>query len=244
MYKAFTQIADKYQNNITNNYSIIVVSTKKIDKLNIYDIDKITQINVSKQIEKMKKRFKNIDFKKIHMPYFYKIKLNHLPSPNRLKEIEYTLNSLPYIKRVLTYQSSQTKIYNLLLLIKIITNSFMIISTIIGFMLIIKQLEVWKLEHNERMYIMELFGAPFWFRGLALFKIAIIDSIISINITLVTIGLITHLNIFETIIKDLNINFEVDYLNEVGFLSLVCLAISVFSSIMVVRSKKELNTPL
>ena len=58
----------------------------------------------------------------------------------------------------------------------------MIISTIIGFMLIIKQLEVWKLEHNERMYIMELFGAPFWFRGLALFKIAIIDSIISINI--------------------------------------------------------------
>ncbi|WP_156783524.1 hypothetical protein [Caminibacter mediatlanticus] len=124
------------------------------------------------------------------------------------------------------------------MLLKSITKTFMFITAILGTLLIIKQLEVWKLLHSERMYIMELFGAPFWIKGAALFKIAIIDSFIAIIITLGLIYFITNSIIFESIINELNINFKINYLQEFGILFIVSFAISLISSIIVVMSKK------
>ncbi|EDM24472.1 hypothetical protein CMTB2_03113 [Caminibacter mediatlanticus TB-2] len=85
---------------------------------------------------------------------------------------------------------------------------------------------------------MELFGAPFWIKGAALFKIAIIDSFIAIIITLGLIYFITNSIIFESIINELNINFKINYLQEFGILFIVSFAISLISSIIVVMSKK------
>ena len=106
------------------------------------------------------------------------------------------------------------------------------------FLLIIKQLEVWKLLHSERMYIMELFGAPFWFKGAALFKIALLDSFFAIILTVGFIYLITSSSLYQHIIADLNINFSLDYLHEFFILFIVSLSISLISSVLVVVSKK------
>jgi cell division transport system permease protein len=239
LYITFSQILQKYQKNIVNNYSIAVVSDKPIDKLNIKEVEKIEPINIDDYIKKLKHNFQNIDFSNIKFPYFYSIKLKTLPSPNRLKQIENYLYKLPFIKRVLTYRSSQTKIYNLLFLLKIISNAFMIIVGILGFLLIIKQLEVWKFEHSERMYIMELFGAPFWFRGAALFKIAFIDSFISFLITISMIYYLSHSAIFNEIIKDLSIDYSLNYSDISLKLFVISLFISIFSSIIVVIGRKK-----
>jgi cell division transport system permease protein len=239
LYITFSQILNKYQKNIVNNYSIAVVSDKPIYKLNIKEIEKIEPIDIKSYIKKLKKSFHNVDFNNIKFPYFYSIKLKTLPSPKRLKEIENHLSNLLFIKRVLTYRSTQTKIYNLLFLLKIISNAFMVITAILGFLLIIKQLEVWKFEHSERMYIMELFGAPFWFRGAALFKIAFIDSFISF---LITAGLIYYFSkslIFNEIIKDLSIEFDINFPDILLKLFLISLIISIFSSIIVTIGRKK-----
>jgi len=239
LFRLFNNILQQYQQNILNNYSIVIVSEKEITHLDIPEIGKIEKIDISRQVEGMKRKFRNIDLSTIKMPYFYKLRLNTLPSPQKLKEIEEKLKSYPYIKRVLTYRSSQTKIYNLLMLLKITSNLFMIIIAVLGFLLIIKQLEVWKLEHNERMYIMELFGAPFWFRGAALFKIAIVDSIIALAVTIGTIIYMQNSVMFRTIMNDLNISLSLKMQNEFLILFTVSMAISFISSIVVVIGRKK-----
>ena len=114
----------------------------------------------------------------------------------------------------------------------------MVVIAILGFLLIIKQLEVWKLEHNERMYIMELFGAPFWFRGASLFKIAFVDSIISLIVSTGLIFYILNSTFYNTILKDLNIFVEINIYKEFGILFIISVLISLLSSILVIISKK------
>jgi len=238
LFRVFSEVLNLYQKNIVDNYSIVIVSTSKIDSVNIPIVEKTIPIDTTKQVKTLKRKFKNIDFSKVQLPYFYKLKLKRLPSPKELKELEERLKNKAYVKRVLTHSSSQTKIYNLLMLLNLITKTFMVIIGILGFLLIVKQLEVWKLLHNERMYIMELFGAPVWFRGAALFKIAFTNSLIALLITFGLIYFVTNSYIFNVIINELNINYHVDYIKEFGILFVVAIAISLISSILVVVSKK------
>jgi len=239
LFRLFSNILTTYEKTILNNYSIIIVSTKEINDLDIKEIQKIEKIDITHQINQIKKKFPTLSFDKVKLPFFYKLELNTLPSPKRLNKIEEILKSYPFIKRVLTYRSSQTKIYNLLMLLKIITYIFMVVIAILGFLLIIKQLEVWKLEHNERMYIMELFGAPFWFRGASLFKIAFIDSIVSLIISISLIFYVLNSAFYNAILKDLNIFVDINIYKEVWVLFIISIAISLFSSILVVINSKR-----
>jgi cell division transport system permease protein len=238
LFRLFSNILTLYQKNIVDNYSVVVVSTSKIQSINLPIIEKTQEIDTSEQMKNLQKKFKNIDFSKVKLPYFYKLKLKSLPSPSELKSLEFKLKQYPFIKRVLTHSSSQTKIYNLLMLLNLITKTFMAIVAILGFLLIIKQLEVWKLVHNERMYIMELFGAPVWFRGAALFKIAFLNSLIALIITFGLIYYVIHSPIFITIINELNIDFKIDLIKEFLILFGVSISISLITSILVVVSKK------
>ncbi len=238
LFRIFSQILYSYQQNITDNYSIVIVSTSKLISIPIENIKKIEPIDIKEEIKKLKQKYKNIDFSNIKMPYFYKLRLNTLPSPDELNEIQRKLKHIPSIKKIMTKSSAQTKIYNLLTLLKIVTKTFMILVGILGFLLILKQLEVWKLLHNERMYIMELFGAPFWFRGAALFKIAFLDSIIALILTFVIVYLIINSAFYINIINELNINFKVNFIKEFFILILISFLISFISSILVIIGKK------
>jgi len=239
LFRLFNTVLHTYQQNILSNYSIVIVSEKEITSLNIDEVGKIEKIDISSQLGYMKSKFKNINFDTIKMPYFYRLKLKTLPSPKKLKEIEDVLKSYPYIKRVLTYRSSQTKIYNLLMLLKLTSTAFMVIIGVLGFLLIIKQLEVWKLEHNERMYIMELFGAPFWFRGAALFKIALVDSFIALGATLFIVYYIINSVQFKAVLEDLSISPDINMQKEFLLLFITGVGISFVSSILVVIGRKK-----
>ncbi len=238
LFRIFSEVLNKYQQNIIDNYSIIVVSNKKIASLPVKKIASVTPVNIDNELNKLKSKYKNIDFSNIQMPFFYKLKLSIIPSPEELTQIENILKNQPYIKKVMTKSSSQTKIYNLLTLLKVITKTFMVLIGILGFLLILKQLEVWKLLHNERMYIMELFGAPFWFKGAALFKIAFLDALISLVFTAGFVYLIINSALFTKIINDLNIEFQIDYFREFLILIIISFLISFVSSVFVIIGKK------
>ena len=238
LFRIFSQIMNNYQKNIISNYSIVIVSTKPITSLDIPEIAKINPVNINLEIKKLKQKYKNIDFSNLQIPFFYRLKLKILPSPNELKQIKSRLKNYAFIKKVMTKSSSQTKIYNLLMLLKTTTKIFMFLIGISGFLLILKQLEVWKLLHSDRMYIMELFGAPFWFKGASLFKIAFIDSIISLILTIALIFFITNSLLFNSIINELNINFKVNYTNEIILLVIASFLISFLSSLFVIIGKK------
>jgi len=238
LFRIFSNIMHLYQKNIVNNYSIVVVSTKPLTSLDIPQISSINPVNINSEIKRLKEKYKNIDFSNLQIPFFYRLKLKNFPSPNQLQQIKQELQSYDFIKKVMTKSSSQTKIYNLLILLKTTSKVFMILIAILGFLLILKQLEVWKLLHSERMYIMELFGAPFWFKGAALFKIAFIDSIISLIIATGLIFFITNSFLFKHIINELHINFHINYINEITLLIITSFLISFISSIIVIIGKK------
>ena len=238
LFRVFSQLLFKYKQNIIENYSIVIVSQKPLKNSDINNLGTLKTIPIKNEVNKLKQKYPNIDFSNINLPFFYKLNLKSLPSPKELNKIKDNLLSKPFIKKIMTKSSSQTKIYNLLMLLEIVTKTFMILIGILGFLLIIKQLEVWKLLHNERMYIMELFGAPFWFRGAALFKIAFLDSIISLIITIFLIYFVINSALFTKIIQDLNIEFEINYLKEISLLFIISILISLISSILVVIGKK------
>ena len=238
LFRIFSHIMHLYQKNIIDNYSIVIVSSKPLLSLNIPEISSINPVNINPEIKKLKEKYKNIDFSNLQIPFFYRLKLKTIPSPEELQIIKNRLKQYSFIKKVMTKSSSQTKIYNLLMLLKTTTKVFMFLIAVLGFLLILKQLEVWKLLHSERMYIMELFGAPFWFKGAALFKIAFIDSIISLIFTIIIIFFITDSALFKNIINELNINFQVNYTNEIILLIITSFLISFISSLLVITGRK------
>lgn len=50
---------------------------------------------------------------------------------------------------------------------------------VVSLFLIIKQMEIWKYAHKQRMQVMEIFGAPLMLRSGVLFKVAIVDAILA-----------------------------------------------------------------
>jgi len=230
-----------YENKIVKNYTAIIVSSKQITNLDINKISNIEEINIEASLKNLKNELKNFDLSKLKnsIPYFYKIHFSELPTPSELKNMENKLSKLNYIKKVESFRSSQTKIYNLLLMIKIVTTIFMLIILFISFLLIIKQMEVWKLEHSERMYIMELFGAPLLLRSGILLRLAIIDSILSVVLIGWIINFLLDSPIYKNIFTQLQINISVNIWLDLSIFLGISVFISLLASFIVIISKKR-----
>ena len=240
-YLVFNKIVSTYEEKIAKNYTMIVVSKTKIDKLQFDNISKIEQINIKNSLENIKKELKSFDVDKIKatLPYFYKLHFKRFPTPMELRNIEISLLKNPNIKKVESFRKNQNQVYNLLLIIKVVATIFMVIILFISFLLIIKQLEVWKFEHSERMYIMELFGAPFWFKSMMLLKLAIIDSIVSIFMIFVIIEYILNSEMYKNLLVQLSISIDISIFKDLSIFFIISLVISLFATFVVIMSKKD-----
>ncbi|MEO1941484.1 MAG: hypothetical protein ABGW77_01165 [Campylobacterales bacterium] len=239
-YQFFQQVNLEYQKELVDRSSVVVVSDAPIKEPPLPQyISAVIPIDPAPQIERIKEEFKGIDFSKIHLPYFYRLKIKGLASPRFLEYLKEQLMKNPHIKRVLTFTSTQEKIFNLITIIHYISKAFMWSSLILGFMLIVKQLEVWKLRHGEQIYIMELFGAPFWLKGATIFRIAFVDTFIAIGI--VGIGSILLLNStpIQMLKEQMGIQLHFSVVGEMAFLILVGLLISLSSTLIVIRGEQE-----
>ncbi|NPA54980.1 MAG: hypothetical protein GXO40_01280 [Epsilonproteobacteria bacterium] len=240
-YLIFNKIVSSYEQKIVKNYTVIVVSKTPIKQINFPYIDKITPINIQNSLANIQKQLKGFDINKLkaQLPYFYKLHFKSFPSPKELNRLERTLMKNPNIKRIESFRISQHQTYNLLLMTKLIATIFMVIILFIAFLLITKQLEVWRFEHSERMYIMELFGAPFWFRSAILLKLAIVDSILSIVLIFFIIEYIINSRMYQDLLSQLQINIEVNIWANLAMFFGISLSISLLSTFIVIMSKKD-----
>jgi cell division transport system permease protein len=115
----------------------------------------------------------------------------------------------------------------------------MIIILFISFLLIIKQMQVWKLEHSESMYIMELFGAPFWLRSVKLLKLAVIDSILAVIMIYFILFYISNSEIYLDILSQLGIKIDVNIVSDILKMLLISFTISMISTLIVINSKRS-----
>ncbi len=184
-YFVVNKIIQNYEMNLNKDYSIIMVADKNLTlqeiRVHIPEISKLQSIDSSLILNRLKTTGIDIDTKELKnfLPKFYKIYLSTFPSSQKLQAIKEQLLKIEGVKRVEVFTKVHEKLYRFLVFLKNISKLFLIIIFVTSIMLVFKQIEVWNLEHSERMYIMALFGAPLWMRNAILIKLSIIDTIIS-----------------------------------------------------------------
>ncbi|MBL0687620.1 MAG: ABC transporter permease [Sulfurospirillum sp.] len=236
------QIVDSYSRTLTKDYSIVVVASKELSQTTIKNIvsgvKSIEEISSKKILDKLKDKIstKNISLLKTSLPKFYSIKLKSFPNEKDIEEIKDKLLKIESITKVETFSKTYSKIYRMFQALEKIVFLFSIFVLIISVLLMVKQMKIWLLEHQERMSIMTLFGAPFWIKSAVLYRLVVIDSLISTLLVSAVYIFIPKFEKIDTFAKSIDIVIpEFFILKDTGVLLIVSLLFSLFIVSIVIR---------
>jgi cell division transport system permease protein len=234
-----------YESKLAGDYTIIVISQKKLPKelqKLIPQINTVQEIPKESYIKRLQKDISKTDliYLKASLPKFYSIKLKSFPSPEELKTLSEKLKKIPGVQKIETYKKTFNKLQQFLHLAKTASFIFTVFISLISILLIIKQMEIWTLQHSQRMYIMGLFGAPYWMKSASLYKSVVIDAIIASFLVGITFMIIPKSANFATIYHDLGIDLRnFNFFGDVGKLLLISLIISVISVTIIILKNKQ-----
>ena len=236
----------KYETHLAGEYTIVVVSKLPLNQQSIQkiipSIKTIEEIKKDKYIEKLKSDITKADlvYLRANLPKFYTLKLNALPDTKTLKQISIKLNKIKGVTKVETFKKTFNKFHQFLKMSKMASIFFTLFIFIISFMLIVKQMEIWSLEHNRRMYIMGLFGAPFWMKSASLYKSVIIDALIAAVLVAIVFLLLPNIANLQSIKNDLGIDLSnFSFLGDLFKLIIISLVISVVSVTTIILKQKH-----
>jgi cell division transport system permease protein len=227
----------EYESKLTNEYTIVVVSQREIKsseiKKVIPSITNMHEIETGKFIKKLSKNNisqSDLVYLKSSLPSFYKLNLSKFPTSEQLSKIKTKLLGINGITKVETYKKAFEKLYQFLLLTKGASFIFTIFIFVISILLIVKQMEIWAYEHNNRMYIMGLFGAPYWLKSAPLYKLVIIDSIIATILVAIGFLYLPYVADLAKIHHDMGIELRnFSFFTDTLFLLFVSISISVIA---------------
>jgi len=185
----FDRTTDSFEKSLQNGYSMMVVSKDEmsIDDFKAWDehIEQVIELEKSKILEKLKMDKDTVNEKSFEasLPNFYSLKLDRYLTVSELEEVKFNLEKSDNILSIESFQSAYQSKYELFSFIKLAFQTFIVFMSIIGFFLIVKQMEVWNFLHAQRMKIMEIFGATLFLRSKVLINMALIDAVVSALIT-------------------------------------------------------------
>lgn len=237
---------DAYKDNLANNYSVIIVSQKKLTNNNILNLNSMirdaNELSADNVIKKLNTGInsKNIELLKATLPKFYKLTLKIYPTPNQIKRIKSDLFKNKYITKVEDFTNNHAKVYKLLLLFKNVISVFAIVVFIVTTLLIFKELRIWQFKHSERMNIMGLFGAPVWLRSAVLFRLAIVDAIIASLLSIAMFYYLSQVPLIQDQFKNIGIDIILfNLVDDSIVISVVAMALSILLASMIVLGHKE-----
>ncbi len=176
---------DAYTENLKSNYSIVVVSTKQLDLKEFRSksklIESLSETSVDEAIKKVDGSIskRNMELLKLSLPKFYKVTLSKYPTPDEIEVLKSELMRITGVKQVEDFKATHDVTFKLLTLFQTVVQVFSVVVFVITSFLIAKELRIWQYKHNERMNIMGLFGSPKWLSSAVLFRLAIVDAILS-----------------------------------------------------------------
>ncbi len=185
----FDRTTDSFEKSLKNGYSMMVVSKDEmsIDDFKAWDehIEQVIEVEKTKILERLKMNQDSENKKNFEdsLPNFYSLKLDGYLTIEELKKVKLNLEKSENILSIENFQSAYQSKYELFSFIKLAFQTFIIFMTIIGFFLIVKQMEVWNFLHAQRMKVMEIFGASLFLRSKVLINMAFIDAVISALLT-------------------------------------------------------------
>ncbi len=184
-YFVFDRTTDSYERGLKEGYSMLAVtyepmSIEEFQTLNshIHDSEKIEREVIVEEIAKGVSQ-ESRDKILTALPHFYNLHLDEYIHTSELSRVKKELEASKNIKKVETFGNSYGSNFRLFTFIKFTLKVFIVFMATVSLFLIIKQMEIWKYVHQERMQIMEIFGAPLMLRSGVLFKVAIIDAVIA-----------------------------------------------------------------
>jgi len=244
-YLVFDRATDRYEKGLQEGYSMLVVTNEpmQIEALRALNrhISKSENIERDKIVSRIAQGVTKEGEEKIlkSLPYFYNVHLDQYISTEELVALKEDLEASALIKKVETFGSNYESNYRLFSFIKLTLKIFIGFMSVVSLLLIIKQMEIWKYAHQERMQIMEIFGAPLMLRSGVLFKVAIIDAIVA---TLIVSSIFFYLKFQWAQHSGIKIMVENrDYLfrvTDIGVLLVAALLIVIISVYSVVYSAK------
>lgn len=178
-------VVDDYANKITNDYSIVIVSSAEIKeeelKKQVSEVESINEISSKKILDRLKNDMssKNLALLQVALPKFYSLKLSTMPNTKKIESIKQKLLGISTITRIETFAKTHEKIFKMFLLLQSMAYIFTSFVAFIAVLLIFKQVRIWIYEHSRRMSIMTLFGASFFMKSAMLYRMTIVDSLIS-----------------------------------------------------------------
>jgi len=188
-FMVFDRTTDTFEKSLKNGYSMMVVSKDQmgIDDFRSWDehVEQVEELEKSKILRKINNNVKDSAHNdiKITLPNFYSVKLDSYLTISALEEVKNNLLKSKMITRIETFHSTYQSKYELFSFIKYSFQTFIFFMAIIGFFLIVKQMEVWNFLHSQRMKVMEIFGASLFLRSKVLINMALLDAVISAIIT-------------------------------------------------------------
>ncbi len=199
LYLVFERSTNTHEDSLTKGYSMLVLTKKPVElssfqalNSHIVSSEKLKRDTIVSEVAKgVNKNTREAILKAL--PYFYNVGLDVYLHSSGLDEIKSDLKSDPNIKKVETFAGSNDSSYKLFAFIKLILKIFIGFMTIVSLFLIIKQMEIWKYAHKERMQVMEIFGAPMMLRSGILFKVALVDAFFA---TLLVSGIFIYIKFY------------------------------------------------
>lgn len=237
---------EAYRINLSQNYSIIAVSQKKLSDANILSINKliskVDELSPDSVIKRLNSDMKpkNRELLKLTLPKFYKLHLKYYPSPKEVKELTRDLLKKSTITKVEDFSHNHDSTYKLLLLFKNVVSVFAVVVFIVTVLLILKELRIWQYKHNERMSIMGLFGAAVWLRSAVLFRLAIVDAVISTILSFSIFIYISSSSWIRDQFKNIDISIIIfDPIMDLAILFGVAMSISILLASFIVVGHRE-----
>jgi cell division transport system permease protein len=184
-YLVFERTTNSYEKGLKEGYSMLAVTKKpmelsKFQTLNehISTAEKIKRESIVSEVARGVSQSSSKEILAA-LPYFYNLGLDSYLHTSGLEKIKKDLEADANIRKVETFGSSYHSSYRLFSFIKLILKVFIVFMAVVSLFLIIKQMEIWKYAHKERMQVMEIFGAPLMLRSGILFRVAFVDAIFS-----------------------------------------------------------------
>lgn len=223
IYIILNDVVANYENKISKDYSIVIVTHTPFDKESIgsvggVDIESIETLDKDEIIKSFRNKLSpnSLDLLKKKLPFFYKIHLERYPTKSELELAIKELKTIKNIKRVESFQKDHTTIYSLLSMIQNIVIVIFFISLVFSFLIISKQIKIWFFEHAKRISIMQLHGASIIYSAKPMIKLALNSSFISLIIVSIALiifttntGALIDKDLYEIIKIDFNIAFVI-----------------------------------
>lgn len=205
----------KQEQFLTQKYAIGITAKNPITfesiQSKVIEAKELIELNPKDSIAKLTKDISqsNIAALTAQLPHFYSLSLEYFPNTQRLAQIESILKKNPNIIAVDTFSKRHLENYTLLSFIKFSVITFSVILAFISFMLMLKQIEIWRYVSRDKMEIMDILGASIWIRNRSLFKLALIDSFLASFSIAVLVFYISSLSFTSEILNSLGLSNSV-----------------------------------